>query len=70
MTDDTKIQDLISRIHGKLKAIGEEIDKAPSQMEHGLTEKNIIGGLELFETGLDDITGWLYWYSRPEEEEE
>ena len=69
MTDDTKIQDLISRIHGKLKAIGEEIDKAPSLLETGLTtEERLIEGLELFEEELEDHR--VYWHYPPEEEEE
>lgn len=61
MTDDTKLQDTISRIRGKLKAIGDVIDNAPSQMEHGLSESNIIGGLELFEMELRNARRWIYW---------
>jgi len=69
MTDNTKLQDTISRIHGKLKAIGDVIDKAPSQMEHGLSESNIIGGLELFEMELRNARRWLYWSPDDDEEE-
>lgn len=70
MTDDTKLQDKISRILGKMKVIEEEINNAPSQMEHGLSEKNIIGGLDLFEMVLKEATRWLYWIPDDDEVEE
>ena len=70
MTGDTKLQDTISRIHGKLEAIGDVIDKSPSQIEHGLSESNIIGGLELFEMELRNAKRWLYWSPDDDEVEE
>lgn len=70
MTDDTELQDRISHILGKMKVIEEEIKKAPSQMEHGLSEKNIIGGLGLFEMVLKEATRWLYWIPDDDEVEE